>query len=137
MSAPLNVINFFEHVKTAKIDPAVGIRIAKVTGDDLMGLYVAELGPHRSVTAHYHQDGSEIYQIVHGEGKIHTGVPMSDDVVAWNTSVWVRSGDCFTVQEGEVHQLENTGSLPMIAIIVCPAAHIGHDRFIVPEAIPH
>jgi mannose-6-phosphate isomerase-like protein (cupin superfamily) len=122
---------FFGTVKTARIDPAVGIRLVKVTGDDHMGLYVAELEPHRSVTAHYHLAGSEIYQIVHGEGKIHTGVPTTDDVVAWHTSVDVRSGDCFTVQEGEVHQLENAGSYSMIAIIICPAAHIGHDRFII------
>jgi mannose-6-phosphate isomerase-like protein (cupin superfamily) len=137
MSAQPNVNNFLELLKTAKTDPAVGIRIVKVTGDDSVGLYVAELEPHCSVTAHYHLTGHEIYQIVHGEGKIHTGVSTSDDVVAWNTSVDVRSGDCFTVHEGEVHQLENTGSLPMIAIIVCPAAHIGHDRFIVTEASPH
>jgi len=138
MSAQPKVNNFFELVKAARIDPAVGIRIVKVTGDDPMDLYVAELEPHRCVTAHYHRTGSEIYQIVQGEGKIHTtGVPPSDEVVAWNTSVDVRSGDCFTVQEGQVHQLENTGSLPMIVIIVCPAAHIGHDRFMVKGAIPH
>jgi mannose-6-phosphate isomerase-like protein (cupin superfamily) len=137
MSSQPKVNNFFELLKTARIDQAVGIRIVKVTGDDSVGLYVAELGPHARVTPHYHWAGSEIYQIVNGEGKLHTGVPTSDDVVAWNTSVDVRSGDCFTVQEGQVHQLENTGSLPMIAIIVCPAAHIGHDRFIVTEASPH
>jgi mannose-6-phosphate isomerase-like protein (cupin superfamily) len=137
MSSQLKVNNFFELVKTARIDPAVGIRIVKVTGDNSVGLYVAELEPHRSVTAHYHLTGHEIYQIVQGEGKIHAGVPTTDDVVEWHTSVDVRSGDCFTVHEGEVHQLENTGSLPMIAIIVCPAAHIGHDRFIVTEASPH
>ena len=91
-----------------------------------MGLYVAELEPHRCVRAHYHRAGREIYQIVHGAGRNSvTGVPTTDDVVAWHTSVDVRSGDCFTVQEREVHQLESTGSLPLIAIIVCPAAHIG------------
>jgi mannose-6-phosphate isomerase-like protein (cupin superfamily) len=137
MNAQPKVKNFLELVKTASIDPTVGIRIVKVTGDDHMGMYVAELEPHRSVTAHYHRAGREIYQIVHGVGKIHTGVPTTDNVVAWYTSVDVRRGDCFTVQEGEVHQLENTGSLPMIAIIVCPAAHIGHDRFIIRGASPH
>ena len=126
MSAQLNVINFFEHIKTAPIDPAVEIRVVKVTGDELLGLDVVEPGPQRNVTTHYPHAGNEIYQIVHG-----------DDVVAWNTSVWVRSGDCFTVQEGQVYPLENTGSLPMIAIIICPAAYIGHDRFIIKSAIPH
>jgi mannose-6-phosphate isomerase-like protein (cupin superfamily) len=137
MSAQPKVNNFFELVHLARPDPAVGIRIVKVTGDDPMGLYVAELGPHGSVTAHYHRAGSEIYQIVQGEGKLHTGVPAPGDAVDWNTSVDVTSGDCFTVPEGQVHQLENTGSLPMIAIIVCPAAHIGHDRCIVAGAGPY
>jgi len=106
MSPRPDVQNFFDLVKTAVTDPAVGIRIVKVTGDDHTGLYVAELAPHHSVTAHYHRAGSEIYQIVHGEGKLYRGVPSSDTVVTWDTPVFVNSGDCFTVQEGEVHQLE-------------------------------
>ncbi len=44
MSTTPVVTNFTEHLKTAEMDPAVGIRIVKVTGDDLTGLYVAELG---------------------------------------------------------------------------------------------
>jgi mannose-6-phosphate isomerase-like protein (cupin superfamily) len=137
MNAYTKVNNFLELVKTARTDPAVGIRSVRVTGDDHMGLYVAEPGPHRSVTAHYHCSGSEIYQIVHGEGKIHTGVPSLPDAVAWNAPVDVKSGDCFTVVEREVCQRENTASSPMIATFVCPAAHIGHDRFIVKGTVQH
>jgi mannose-6-phosphate isomerase-like protein (cupin superfamily) len=97
---------------------------------------VAELAPHSCITAHYHRDGNEIYQIVHGEGKLYTGVPSTDSVVTWDTPVIVIRGDCFTILEGQVHQLENTGLLPMIVIIFCPAAHIGHDRFIIKGEIP-
>jgi mannose-6-phosphate isomerase-like protein (cupin superfamily) len=136
MSPPPDIKNFFELLKTAGTDPAVGIRIVKVTGDDQTGMYVAELAPHHSVTAHYHCAGSEIYQVVHGEGNLYTGIPSSDTVVTWDIPVVVNRGDCFTVQEGQVHQLENTGSYPLIAIIICPAAHIGHDRFIVDGASP-
>jgi mannose-6-phosphate isomerase-like protein (cupin superfamily) len=136
MSSPPEVRNILELVKTARVDPAVGIRIVQVTGNDHIGLYVAELAPHSRVTAHYHRAGNEIYQIVHGEGKLYTGVPSTDSVVTWDTPVIVMSGDCFTVQEGQVHMLENTGLLPMIAIIFCPAAHIGHDRFIIKGEIP-
>jgi mannose-6-phosphate isomerase-like protein (cupin superfamily) len=136
MSAQPKIENFFELVKTARMDPAVGIRIVHVTGDGHVGLFVAELGPLRSVAAHYHRTGIEIYQIVHGDGKLHTGIPSPDDVVVWNRPIEVRSGDCFTVQERQVHQLENTVSSSMIAIIVCPPAHIGQDRFIVPGAVP-
>ena len=131
MSPLPTITNFLEQVKTAQTDPAVGIRIVKVTGDDQMGLYVAELEAHRPVTAHYHRHGSEIYQIIRGKGTIHTGHPSVDDSVGWNESVDLKSGDCFTVPEGQVHQLVNTGSESMIACFVCPASHIGHDRFIV------
>ena len=131
MSPLPTITNFLEQVKTAQTDPAVGIRIVKVTGDDQMGLYVAELEALRPVTAHYHRHGSEIYQIIRGKGTIHTGRPSVDDSVGWNESVDLKSGDCFTVPEGQVHQLVNTGSESMIACFVCPASHIGHDRFIV------
>ncbi len=91
---------------------------------------------HSSVTAHYHKNGSEIYQIIRGKGLIHTGLPSGNDMVTWNQSVDLKSGDCFMVDEGQVHQLENTGSESMIACFVCPAAHIGHDRFIVSGVVP-
>jgi mannose-6-phosphate isomerase-like protein (cupin superfamily) len=130
------VTNFIEHLKRAPADPAVGIRMVKVTGDDHTGLYVAELGPHSSVTAHYHKTGSEIYQIIRGRGTIHTGLPSGTDPVVWNRSADLTGGDCLTIPEGQVHQLENTGSGPMIACFVCPAAHIGQDRFIVRGALP-
>ena len=136
MSVPPVVTNFIEHVKTATTDPAVGIRIVKVTGDEQTGLYVAELGAHCSVTAHYHKNGSEIYQIVSGRGIIHTGLVSGNDSVTWNRSIELKSGDCFTLNEGQVHQLENTGSEPMIACFVCPAAHIGLDRFITRGSVP-
>jgi mannose-6-phosphate isomerase-like protein (cupin superfamily) len=108
MNAYTKVITYLELVKTARTDPAAGIRIVRVTGDDPMGLYVAEPGPHRSGTAHYHCSGSEIYPIVHGEGKIHTGVPSSPDAVAGNNPVDVRSGDCFTVEKREA----TSGKIP-------------------------
>jgi mannose-6-phosphate isomerase-like protein (cupin superfamily) len=136
MSTTPSVTNFIDQLETAQADPAVGIRIVKVTGDENTGLYVAELLPHCSVTAHYHKTGSEIYQIIRGEGRIHTGLPTGADSVTWNRSISLKSGDCFTVNEGQVHQLENTGLEPMIAFFVCPAAHIGHDRFIVRGAAP-
>jgi mannose-6-phosphate isomerase-like protein (cupin superfamily) len=127
----------FERIKTARTDTAVGIHIVPVTRDDALSMYVAALEPHRSVPARYHQAVSGIDQIVNGEGNLHTGVPLPDDELAWNRPVEVTSGDCFTVPEGLVHQPEDTVSPDLITIIVCPHAHIGHDRFIVPGAVPH
>lgn len=136
MNTPPVVTNFIDLLKTAPTDPAVGIRIVKVTGDDRTGLYVAELGPYCSVTAHYHRNGIEIYQIVRGEGTMHTGVFSTGNTVIWNRSVNLKGGDCFVVQEGQVHQLENTCRESIVACVVCPAAHTGNDRFIVKGAGP-
>jgi mannose-6-phosphate isomerase-like protein (cupin superfamily) len=137
MSAQPKDKNFFERVKTARTDTVVGICVIPVKRDDALSLYVAAPELHRSVPAHYHQAVSGIDQIVHGEGKLHTGVPSPDDEGAWSRPVEVTSGDCFTVPEGQVHQRENTVSPDLIAIIVCHHAHIGHDRFIVPGAVTH
>lgn len=99
MNTPPVVTNFIDLLKTAPTDPAVGIRIVKVTGDDRTGLYVAELGPYCSVTAHYHRNGIEIYQIVRGEGTMHTGVFSTGNTVIWNRSVNLKGGDCFVYRK--------------------------------------
>jgi hypothetical protein len=46
MSSPPEIRNILALVKTARTDPAVGIRIVQATGDDHGGLNVAEPGPH-------------------------------------------------------------------------------------------
>jgi mannose-6-phosphate isomerase-like protein (cupin superfamily) len=106
-------------------------------GDDQMNRYVAEFESYRSITAHYPHTKSKINSIVRGEGIIQTRIPISDEIVVCNTPIEVRNGDCYPVQAGEVHQSENTGPLPMIAITVFWAAHMGSNRFIVTGAIPH
>ena len=65
--------------------------------------------------------------------KIHTTIPMSCDEIVWNSPVGIRSGDSFPMEEGMVQQLENISSLPVVIPVVCPVAHIGHDRFMVKE----
>ena len=65
--------------------------------------------------------------------KIHTGIPMSCDEIVWNGPVGIRSGDSFPLEEGMVRQLEKPGPLPVVLPVVCPVAHIGHDRFMVKE----
>ena len=128
MITPRIVTNFIEHPNTAQTDPAGGIRIVNVMGDEHVGIDMADMKPQSSVTAHYHKSGNEIYRIIHGGGRIHSCLPSANDTLNRNRSVDLKSGDYFTINEGLVHQLENTGSAPMIACFVCPAAHIGHDR---------
>jgi mannose-6-phosphate isomerase-like protein (cupin superfamily) len=137
MSADQKIIIFLELVKSVQIDSAIVLYLIRVTGYDQIYRYVPDLEFHRSISAHYHHAESEIYYIVRREGIIHTGILSSDEIVAGNTRVEVRNGDCYAFEEGEVQQWENTGPLPMIAITVSPAAHSGHNRFIVKGAIPY
>jgi mannose-6-phosphate isomerase-like protein (cupin superfamily) len=51
-------------------------------------------------------------------------------VVAWKETFAVRPGDCFTVQPGQVHQLENTGATPLNALFGCSSQHLTTDRTI-------
>ncbi len=134
MSAQIKVKNFFEQIQPAWVDPAVGIRIIQVTGYNAMGIYMTELAPYHWISAHYQWAGSDIVQ---GGGQNHTGFPLTGDRISWKTSEGVHRGDYSTVEEGKVHQLENTGSLPLIVIIICPSSHIGTDHFIVQGTIPH
>jgi Mannose-6-phosphate isomerase len=125
------VANLFRCLETAVTDPLVGIRITRVTGDDEMGMYIAELEPKRRVTAHFHPHGSEIYCILRGNARIHTGRPGTRETVTWDDPADLDEGDSFTVPEGTVHSLENTGPMPVLFLALAPSSHIGNDRVIV------
>jgi len=123
--------NLFEKIESAKLDEAVGIRIAHLTGSEEFSFFGAEIGPLKKVGAHYHKSGLEIYQIVVGRGKMHLGIPDSDNNVKWTRSLNVTKGDCFTVNEGEVHQLINELDSKLVAIFGCPKSHLSTDRIVV------
>ncbi|HUW63621.1 MAG TPA: cupin domain-containing protein [Spirochaetia bacterium] len=116
---------------SGKVDPQVGIDIAKIAGDEQLGLYCATLGPHKKVGAHFHKEGVEIYLIVEGSGIIHTGISAINGQVSWNPSVPVQKGDVFSITPGQVHQLENTGDDNLLLVFGCPASHLGNDRTMV------
>ncbi len=114
-----------------KVDPAVGIGLAKVAGDETLGLYCAKLEPFKKVGAHYHKKGVETYQIIEGAGEIHIGIPEDNGQVKWKMSVNLKKGDAFTVNAGEVHQLENKGDTELLVVFGCSASHLGEDRTLV------
>ena len=123
--------NLYEKIENAKFDYVVGILIAHLTGSDEFSLFGAEIAPRRKVGAHYHKSGIEIYQIVEGNGMMHTGLPDNNNNVNWHNAMRVKKGDCFTVNEGEVHQLANENDSKLIAIICCPKSHLSTDRIVV------
>ena len=125
------VNNLFEKIESAKLDEAVGIRVTHLTGSAEFSFFGAEVGSNKKVGAHYHKSGIEIYQIVEGRGIIHIGRPDSNNKVNWHNTLRVKKGDCFTVNEGEVHQLVNKSDNKLIAIFGCPKSHLSSDRVVV------
>ena len=131
MPAAISIQNIYEKIKSAPLDPAVGIRVVPLVGDDAFTLFAAEIGPRKRVGAHFHATGLEIYQIVEGRGEMHLGKPLGNGQTAWHAVANVQKGDCFTVQEGEVHQLINDHDERLIALFGCPRSHLSTDRTMV------
>lgn len=131
MPNTISIQNIYEKIKSAPLDPAVGIRVVPLVGDDAFMLFAAEIGPRKRVGAHFHGTGLEIYQIVEGRGEMHIGKPLGDGQTHWRATALVEKGDCFTVQEGEVHQLINDHDERLIALFGCPKSHLSTDRTMV------
>ena len=131
MANSINIQNIYDKIQSAPLDPAVGIRVVPLVGDDAFTLFAAEIGPHKRVGAHFHGTGLEIYQIVEGRGEMHLGRPRGDGQTDWHAAADVRKGDCFTVQAGEVHQLINDHDERLIALFGCPKSHLSTDRTMV------
>jgi quercetin dioxygenase-like cupin family protein len=125
------VSNLFETIASAPLDPAVGIRVALLTGGEEFSLFGAEIAAGKRVGAHYHDSGLETYQIIEGSGTMHLGSPAQEGAVDWHTTMRVSRGDSFTVEPGEVHQLVNDGATRLVAVFGCPKTHLSTDRTMV------
>ena len=132
MNVKTTLNNLYERIASAGLDEAVGIRLAYLTGDDEFSLYGAEIGPYKRLAAHYHKSGIEIYQIVEGNGTMFTGNhDCKDNVTTWNKPLKVKKGDCFTIIEGEAHQLLNNSDSNLVVIFGSPKSHLSTDRIVV------
>lgn len=124
----MEITNIYTLLESIPEDPQVKIRITRITGDENLSLYAALLEPGVKVRSHYHKTGIETYQIIEGEGVIKIGRP-ERNIVVWTDTAPVQKGDCFTVEPGIVHQLENTGQALMYACFCCSPDHLAGDRF--------
>ena len=127
----LKINNIYESISKAQFDSVVEIKIMFLTGDENLGFYVAEIGPHQRVGAHYHFAGTEIYQVLEGSGEIHIGKPIDEKNVEWTLSKKVKVGDCFTIKEGQVHQLINDQDEKLLILFACPKSHLSDNRVMV------
>jgi len=131
MDTTSKVSNLYELIASAKLDPAVGIRLGYLTGSEQFSLFGAEIAPQKVLSAHYHENGEEIYQIVEGSGVMYIGELDGVGTVVWETPFNIKKGDCFTIGAGKVHQLCNHTDEKLIAVFGCSTSHLSTDRTIV------
>lgn len=125
------VKNLSDLLQSLKTDDAVGIKVGHLAGDDSFSFFGAEIDAGKSVSAHYHEKGIEIYNIVSGSGSMNIGHLNGDGQVEWTQRFDVKTGDCFTINPGQVHQLKNAGNGKLVAIFGCGKHHLSTDRFMV------
>jgi len=114
------------------VDKGSSIKLATLTGDEKISIFIAEVSPKSRLNPHYHKSGIETYQIFKGSGIMKIG-NLHESFVKWIETIHVKEGDCFTINEGEVHQLINDTDVPLQAIFSCPATHLSTDRFFIKE----
>jgi mannose-6-phosphate isomerase-like protein (cupin superfamily) len=131
----LAIKNWKKSLEKTETDKEVGIKIADLTGNETFSMYVTEIPPKAKINAHYHENGIEIYQILSGSGTMHTASPDKNGKAINIRRSPVSEGDFFTVEEKTIHQLENTGDIPLVLIFGCPRSHLGEDRKITSDLI--
>jgi mannose-6-phosphate isomerase-like protein (cupin superfamily) len=126
----MNIKNIKTELQNAPLDKNAGIKLIKLTGDENISVYAAEIAPRTKLNPHFHTHGIETYQIFKGNGIIKIGKRINS-TIEWIESINVQEGDCFFINEESVHQLINDTREPLQAIFSCPEAHLGKDRFFI------
>ncbi|MCC7084748.1 MAG: cupin domain-containing protein [Pirellulales bacterium] len=81
----------------------------------------ARLPPGAATTAHYHRKTEEIYYILSGGGQMTIG----DEVRQ------VGPMDAIAIPPGQVHQILNTGDVPLVFLCCCAPPYEHHDTVLV------
>jgi mannose-6-phosphate isomerase-like protein (cupin superfamily) len=122
----MDIKNIHEILAAAPIDPKVGIKVQKITGDGEISLFAAEIPPGKKVRPHYHNNGIELYQVIRGSGEARIG-----EGKEWKETFRVKEGTAFSIPAGKTHTLINDGSEPIIVLFICMPEHLGADRFFI------
>lgn len=126
----MNIANISELLAGALVDNATGVKLVPVTGDKDISVFAAEIASHTALNAHYHKAGIEVYQILSGSGIMKIG-NSENGSGNWEEELEVNAGDCFTVSSPQMHQIINNTDDLLTTLFICPADHIGNDRYFV------
>lgn len=123
----MEIKNISTSIINAPKDKGANIKIIKLTGNDNLSQFAAEIAPKSKLNPHYHNTGIETYQIFKGNGIIKIG-ELKKQEINWIKTINVKEGDFFTIEEKSIHQLLNDEEYPLLVIFSCPASHLGSDR---------
>lgn len=126
----MKIKNIFTELENSLMDNKAGIRLIKLTGDKEISVYAADIAPKTELRPHYHKLGIETYQILQGEGVMKIG-NLENDKVTWIDIFTAKAGDCFSIEEGLIHQIINESEKELLVVFSCPESHVGDDRFFV------
>ena len=121
-----NIKNLFEQLHQDEKSEIQTLELIKGSRSFL----IAELKPGKTLAAHYHNDGSEIYHILSGRGKMETG-SLSCSEVIWNKEVDLVPNDVFEIKDKVVHRLSNDGEENLKIVFITPPSHLGGDRIFI------
>lgn len=90
-------------------------------------LLIAELKAGKTLSTHYHNEGSEIYHILSGKGKMEIGT-LSGTNVVWNECFDIMPDDVFEIKPKVIHRLSNDGDENLKIVFITPPSHLDGDR---------
>lgn len=121
--------NIFSSFNQLNRDEKADIELLKLIKGETSFL-IAELKPGKKLAAHYHNEGSEIYHILSGTGKMEIG-EITGNKVAWEGCHEINAGDVFEIKSNVVHRLSNEGKDSLKIVFITPPSHLGDDRFFI------
>lgn len=75
----------------------------------------------KKTSPHFHKLTEEIYYISEGEGRMYLEAETFD----------VKKGDSILIRPGQVHCIENTGSVELVFLCCCSPAYQHKDTYLV------
>ena len=120
-------LNIDASFKKLEQDEKSDIRILELIKSGTTSFFIAELKPGKKLPAHYHKEGSEIYHVLTGKGKMELGT-LSGEEVLWQKSLDFTPNDILEVKPSIVHRLANDGDENLRIVFITPPSHLGDDR---------
>lgn len=119
-----NINNVLSSIIT---DEKVGVKLAFLTGDEKMSVFAIELAKGQFIPTHYHKKDIETYFILNGKSLVYTGT-IENENIFWKNEQQVNTGDCFTINPGEIHGFKNISEETIRIIVTAPLSHSQDDR---------